>query len=89
MTTLNKQKVLEEYLSPEIWELALKGDVTIYSHIKTWQMSGVGSYKEMLEKLVIALSKEKKHYFDKAVELTSLQPPTPIYLNDNIPRKDV
>lgn len=63
--------------SPELWDAAIKGDATIYAHIRTWQSSG-GDYTEMLEKLAIQLSKEKKTYFDMAVDATNMKTPDPI-----------
>lgn len=50
--------------SSELWELALKGEPTIYSYIQTWQVAG-GSYTEMLEKLVIHLAGQKKEYYEQ------------------------
>lgn len=48
----------------ELWELAVKGESTIYSYIQTWQATG-GSYTEMLEKLVIHLAGQKKEYYEQ------------------------
>jgi len=81
---LDRERGKLQELLIEHWEVKkwFDNDATVHSWLK---MVSIGhcTLEEAYIGILCHLAREKKHYFDKVVELSMLQPPAPIVLPKN------